>query len=59
MPVRVMCDQSNDPKAEVKTLSFDEIDCVVHYMRDGMHDRVAAKQTRSQVKSPYWWDDQW
>ena len=33
-------------------------DHVVHYMKDGIHDRVAAKQARSWVKSPHWWDDQ-
>ena len=56
--MRVLFEESNDPKVEVKTLSFDEIDRVVHYMNDGMHDRVAAKQARSRVKSPHWWDDQ-
>ena len=58
VPMRVMFVESNDPKVEVKTLSFDEIDCVVHYMKDGMHDRVAVKQARSRAKSPPWWDDQ-
>ena len=58
MPMRVMFEESNNPKVDVKTLSFDEIDRVVHYMKDGMHDPVAAKQARSQVKSPNWWDDQ-
>ena len=58
MPMRVMFQESNDPKVEVKTLSFGGIDRVVHYMKDGMHDRVAAKQARSRVKSPHWWDDQ-
>ena len=58
VPMRVMFEESNDPKVEVKTLSFDEIDRVVHYMKDRMHDRVAAKQARSRVKSPHWWDDQ-
>ena len=58
VPMSVMFEQSNDPKVEVKTLSFDEIDPVVHYMKDGMHDRVAAKQARSWVKSHHWWDDQ-
>ena len=57
-PMRVMFEEGNNPKVEVKTLSFDEIDHVVHYMKDGMHDRVAAKQARSRVKSPHWWDDQ-
>ena len=52
VPMRVMFEESNDPKVEVKTLSFDEIHRVVHYMKDGMHDRVAAKQARSRVKSP-------
>ena len=58
MPMRVMLEESKDPKVEVKTLTFDEVDRVVHYMKDGMHDRVAAKQARSRVKSPHWWDDQ-
>ena len=58
VPMRVMFEESNDPKVEVQTLSLDEIDRVVHYMKDGMHDRVAAKQARSRVKSPHWWDDQ-
>ena len=58
VPMRVMFKESNDPKVEVKTLSFNEIDPVVYYMKDGMHDRVAAKQARSRVKSPHWWDDQ-
>ena len=56
--MRIMFQGSSDPKVEVKTLLFDEIDRLVHYMKDGMHDRVAAKQARSRVKSPYWWDDQ-
>ena len=58
VPMRFMFEESNDPKVEVKTFSFDEIDHVVHYMKVGMHERVAAKQARSQVKSPHWWDDQ-
>ena len=58
MPMRVMFEESNDPKVEVKTLSFDEIDRVVHYMKDGMHYCVAAKQGRNRVKSPHWWEDQ-
>ena len=58
VPMRVMFEDTNDAKVEVKTLSFDKIDRVVHYMRDGMHDRVAAKQARSRVKSPHWWDNQ-
>ena len=58
VPMRVMFGESNDPKVEVKTLSFDEIDRVVHCMKDKMHDWVAAKQARSWVKSPHWWDDQ-
>ena len=56
--MQVMFGESNDPKVEVTTLSFDEINRVVHYMREGTHDRVAAKQARSLVKSPCWWDDQ-
>ena len=51
VPMRVMFGESNDPRVEVKTLSFDEIDHVVHYMKDEMHNRVA-------VKSPHCWDDQ-
>ena len=58
VPMRVRFEESNDPKVEVRTLSFDKIDRGVHYMKDGMHDRVAAKQARSQVKSPHWWDNQ-
>ena len=58
MPMRVMFEESKDPKVEVKTLSFDEIDRVVHYMKDGMHDGMAAEQARSRVKSPHQWDDQ-
>ena len=58
MPMRVMFEEGNDPKVEVKTLSFDEVDRAVHCMKDGMHDRVAAKQARGRVKSPHWWDDQ-
>ena len=50
-----MFEVSNDPN---KTLSFDDIDRVVHYMKDGMHYRGAAKEARSRVKSPHWWDDQ-
>ena len=53
-----MFEESNDPKEEVKTLSFDENDRVVHYMKNGMHDRVAAKQARSRVQSPNWSDHQ-
>ena len=56
--MRVMFEDSNDPKVEVKTLSFDEIDRVVHYMKDGIHDRMAAKKARSRVKSPHCWDNQ-
>ena len=58
MPMRVMVQERQDPKVEVKTLSFDEINFVVHYLRDAMHDGVAAKPARSRVKSPHWWDDQ-
>ena len=57
-PMQVMFQESNDLKVEVTTLLFDEIDRVVHYMKDGKHDRVAAKQARSRVKSCHWWDDQ-
>ena len=58
VPMRVIFEESNNPKVEVKTLLSDEIDRVVHYMKDGTHDRVAAKQTRSRFKSPHSWDDQ-
>ena len=58
VPMRVMFEESNDPKVEVNALSFDEIDRVVHYMHDGMQDRVAAKQARARFKSPHSWDDQ-
>ena len=58
VPMRVIFQESNDPEVEVKTLLFDRIDRVVHYMKDGTHDRVAAKQARSRVNPPRWWDDQ-
>ena len=58
MPMRVVFEESKNPKVGINTLSFNEIDQVVHYMKDGMHDRVAAKQARARVKSPHWWDDQ-
>ena len=58
MPMRVMYEDSNNSKVEMKSLSFDEIDRVVGYMKDGMHYRGAAKQARSRVKSPHWWNDQ-
>ena len=58
MPMRVMFEESSDPKVVVMTLLFDEIDRVVHYMKDAMHDRVAARQAGSRIKSPHWWDDQ-
>ena len=54
----VMFEESNNPEVEIKTLAFDEIDRVIHYMKDGMPDGVTAKQARSRVKSPHWWDDQ-
>ena len=43
VPVNVMFQESNDPTVEVKTLSFEEIDCVVHYMKDGMHERSVSQ----------------
>ena len=58
VPLTVMFEESSDPKVEVKTLWFDEIYRVIHYMKDWKHDRVAAKQARSQVKSPHCWDEQ-
>ena len=51
MPMRVMFEESNGPKVEVKTLSLDEIDRVVHYMKDGMGGR-------SRDKCPHWRKDQ-
>ena len=53
----LMFEEGNDPKVDIKTLSFEEIDRVVHYMKDGMHDRVAAKQAPSRVKTLHWWED--
>ena len=58
VPMRVMFEESNDLKVEVNTLLFNEIDRVVHYMKDGMHDRVAAEQAGARVKSLHWWVDQ-
>ena len=55
--MRVIFQESNDPKVEVNTLLFDGVDRLVHYMKDGMHDRVAAKQAKARFKSPHWWDD--
>ena len=54
VPMRVMFEDSKGPNSGVKTLWIDEIDCAVHYMKDGMHDRLAAKETRGRVKSPHW-----
>ena len=56
--VRVMFKENNDPKVEGNTLSFDEIDQVVPYIKDGMHDGEAAKQRRAWAKSPHWSDNQ-
>ena len=47
MPMSVMFEESNDPKVEVEILLFDQIHRIVHYMKDGMDDRVAAKQART------------
>ena len=58
MPMRVMLEESIDAKVEVHTLSLDEINRLVDYMKDGTHDRAAAKQARARVKSPFEWDDQ-
>ena len=44
--MRVMLEGSNAPQVEVKTLLLDENDHVVHYMKDGMHHCVGAKQGR-------------
>ena len=44
VPMRVMFEQSNDPKVGVYTLLLDAIHRVVHCMKDGMHDHVTAKQ---------------
>ena len=57
VPMRVMSEESNAPKVEVKTLSLHGLHRLFHYMKDGMHDRVAAKLARSRVKFPHWWDD--
>ena len=38
-------------------LAQSEIDCVVAYMRMGMHDRVSARKERAQAKSPHWGDN--
>ena len=57
VPMRVMLEQSEESKVKVKTLSFDENDCVVHYMKYGMHNFLAVKLARSRVKSPHLWDD--
>ena len=54
MLVMVKFEESNDPTVEVKTLPLDEIDLVVHYMKDGMHDCVAAQLARDRVTSPHW-----
>ena len=32
---------------------------LTYLLKDGMHDGMAAKQARSRVKSPHWWDDQY
>ena len=39
-PKRVMFQENDDRKVQVKTLSSDKIDGVVHCMKDGMHDSV-------------------
>ena len=58
MPMRGMFEERDDTTVEVRTLLFEEIDRVVHYRKDGMHDRVEAKQASSPVKSPHWCDDE-
>ena len=58
VPIRVMFEESNNPKVAINTLSSDDMDRVVHYMKDGMHDRVAAKQATARVKYLHWSDDQ-
>ena len=54
MPMRVMFEESKDPKVEVGTLLFHEIDSLGDHMKYGMHKRVAAKQARSHIKCPHW-----
>ena len=38
-----MFKETNDHEVGVKTMSLKEISRVVHYVKDGMHDRVATK----------------
>ena len=48
---------TDQPMDGIDVLSHAEIDHVIHYMRFGMHARVAAKKGRAMVTSPHWWDD--
>ena len=60
VPMRVMFEPkegTDQPMDGIHVLSDAKIDHVVHYMRMGMHDRVAAKKGRGMVTSPHWWDD--
>ena len=51
MPIRVMFEDSKDPNSRVKTSWIYEIDRAVHYMNFGMHDCLAARETRGRVNS--------
>ena len=60
VPMRVMFEPkegTDQPIDGIEILSHSEIDHIVNYMRIGMHDRVAAKNSRDMVTSPHWWDD--
>ena len=46
IPMKVKFEDSKDPKAEVKTLSFDDIDFVVHYTKDGVHDPPRSQRAK-------------
>ena len=52
-PMRVKFKDNDKLKMEVKTWSLDEMDRVVDYMNDGLHDSVAARQARSPAQSPH------
>ena len=60
VPMRVMFEPkegTDQPMDGIDVLSHAKIDRVVHYMRMGLHDRVAAKKRRAMVTSPHWSDD--
>ena len=60
VPMRAMFEPkegTDQPMDGIDVLSHAEIDHVVNYMPMGMHDRVAAKEGRTMVTSPHWWDD--